>query len=372
MSFDAFGARRKTNWAGELTQAETDTLLSEIGIGTSRGYTGHEHLDRTGLIHMNGRVYDPTLGRFLSADPIVQAPYFSQSYNRYTYVWNNPLGMNDPSGYEGNDSLGEDDKEAPEPEPEKKREKPKPGVHRLHAGNGYSIVYGDGSSDDGESEGARSDQEESEEPEEGELTTELIRGDSNSSEILEEGVLGQEGMTAEEYLAAVENGLWEEAPVIEGFANNSEVNAAAGRVNSASSSSSGDVVADPRYIAVMKTISRATARASLAKGVGDAEKFLALSLDSSGNAVVSRIGILTGQGGNISSFISGAGAIAHVHYKGLLQPPVGGDHSAVKFRGISSFVIGYRGRRVWEVGRIGGDYKTRSISGSNPGKWRNY
>ncbi len=44
MSFDAFGARRKTNWAGELTQAETDTLLSEIGIGTSRGYTGHEHL----------------------------------------------------------------------------------------------------------------------------------------------------------------------------------------------------------------------------------------------------------------------------------------------------------------------------------------
>ncbi len=195
MSFDAFGARRKTNWAGELTQAETEALLSDvgIGIGTSRGYTGHEHLDRTGLIHMNGRVYDPTLGRFLSADPIVQAPYFSQSYNRYTYVWNNPLGMNDPSGYEGNDSLGEDDKEAPEPEPEKKREKPKPGVHRLHAGNGYSIVYGDGSSDDGESEGARSDQEESEEPEEGELTTELIRGDSNNGEILEEGVLGQEG-----------------------------------------------------------------------------------------------------------------------------------------------------------------------------------
>ncbi len=113
MSFDAFGARRKTNWAGELTQAETEALLSDVGIGTSRGYTGHEHLDRTGLIHMNGRVYDPTLGRFLSADPIVQAPYFSQSYNRYTYVWNNPLGMNDPSGYEGNDSFGEDDKEAP-------------------------------------------------------------------------------------------------------------------------------------------------------------------------------------------------------------------------------------------------------------------
>ncbi len=99
MSFDAFGARRKTNWAGELTQAETETLLAEIGIGTSRGYTGHEHLDRTGLIHMNGRVYDPTLGRFLSADPLVQAPYFSQSYNRYTYTFNNPLILTDPSGY---------------------------------------------------------------------------------------------------------------------------------------------------------------------------------------------------------------------------------------------------------------------------------
>ena len=48
---------------------------------------------------MNGRVYDPVIGRFLSADPFVQAPYFSQSYNRYSYVMNNPLGGTDPSGY---------------------------------------------------------------------------------------------------------------------------------------------------------------------------------------------------------------------------------------------------------------------------------
>lgn len=182
----------------------------------------------------------------------------------------------------------------------------------------------------------------------------------------------QKGMNAEEYLAAVENGLWENAPVIEGFANNSEVNAAASRVNSASSSTSGNVVADPRYIAFMKTISRATARASLAKGIGDAEKFLALSMDASGNVVVTRVGVLTGQGGSISSFISGAGAVAHVHYRGLVQPPVGGDHSAVKFRGISSFVIGHRGRNIWEVGRIDGAYQTRSVNGSSPGRWRNY
>lgn len=52
-----------------------------------------------GLIHMGGRVYDPVLGRFTSADPIVQAPSNSQSYNRYSYCINNPLSLTDPSGY---------------------------------------------------------------------------------------------------------------------------------------------------------------------------------------------------------------------------------------------------------------------------------
>jgi hypothetical protein len=48
---------------------------------------------------MNGRVFDPTLGRFLSADPFVDDAGDSQSYNRYSYVSNNPLGYTDPSGY---------------------------------------------------------------------------------------------------------------------------------------------------------------------------------------------------------------------------------------------------------------------------------
>jgi len=48
---------------------------------------------------MNGRIYDPTLGRFLQADPHVQAPMNSQSYNRYSYVLNNPMSYTDPSGY---------------------------------------------------------------------------------------------------------------------------------------------------------------------------------------------------------------------------------------------------------------------------------
>jgi hypothetical protein len=48
---------------------------------------------------MNGRVYDPQIGRFLSADPYIQSPYNTQSYNRYSYVMNNPLKYTDPSGY---------------------------------------------------------------------------------------------------------------------------------------------------------------------------------------------------------------------------------------------------------------------------------
>jgi hypothetical protein len=48
---------------------------------------------------MNGRVYDPVLGRFLSADPIVDDVYDSQSHNPYSYCANNPLNTIDPSGY---------------------------------------------------------------------------------------------------------------------------------------------------------------------------------------------------------------------------------------------------------------------------------
>ena len=56
-------------------------------------------VDGVGIIHMNGRIYDPTLGRFLQADPFIQAPYNTQSLNRYSYVMNNPLNATDPSGY---------------------------------------------------------------------------------------------------------------------------------------------------------------------------------------------------------------------------------------------------------------------------------
>src|SRR5690606_37568243 len=64
-----------------------------------RAYTGHENVEGLDIIHMNGRIYYPTLAHFMQADPIVQAPGNSQSYNRYSYVLNNPLSYTDPSGY---------------------------------------------------------------------------------------------------------------------------------------------------------------------------------------------------------------------------------------------------------------------------------
>jgi len=66
---------------------------------TKRGYTGHEHIDDS-LIHMNGRVYDSAIGRFISADPNIFHPFMTQNFDRYSYVMNNPLKYIDPSGFD--------------------------------------------------------------------------------------------------------------------------------------------------------------------------------------------------------------------------------------------------------------------------------
>lgn len=91
-SYDAFGKARQPNW----DPAPIGSLVATAG---NFGFTGHEEIGEVGLIHMNGRVYDAELGRFLSADPHIQFDKVEQSYNRYTYVNNNPLRYNDPSGY---------------------------------------------------------------------------------------------------------------------------------------------------------------------------------------------------------------------------------------------------------------------------------
>ncbi|MBI4649586.1 MAG: RHS repeat-associated core domain-containing protein [Bacteroidia bacterium] len=90
LSYDAYGNRRNPA-DGSFTNVPLSNIIA-------RGFTGHEHIDEFGLINMNGRVYDPVLGRFLSPDNYVQAPDYTQSLNRYTYCINNPLKYKDPEG----------------------------------------------------------------------------------------------------------------------------------------------------------------------------------------------------------------------------------------------------------------------------------
>ena len=91
LSYDAWGKRRFPTGADDTTGSITSQ--------TSRGFTGHEELDSVGLVHMNGRAYDPLVGRMISADPTVPDPINAQAWNRYSYVGNDPLAFTDPSGF---------------------------------------------------------------------------------------------------------------------------------------------------------------------------------------------------------------------------------------------------------------------------------
>ncbi len=92
LSYDAWG--RVRNPSNQISYAPDKEPVLFLG----RGYTGHEHLPCFGLINMNGRLYDPAVGRFLSPDNYVQLPDFTQNFNRYSYCLNNPLKYNDPDG----------------------------------------------------------------------------------------------------------------------------------------------------------------------------------------------------------------------------------------------------------------------------------
>ena len=98
-SFDAWGRRRNpADWT--YTGFSTPVMLH-------RGYTMHEHIDEFKLINMNGRIYDAVLGRFMQADNQVQNPGFLQTFNKYAYVFNNPLSYTDPTGWAGGSGNGQ-------------------------------------------------------------------------------------------------------------------------------------------------------------------------------------------------------------------------------------------------------------------------
>jgi RHS repeat-associated protein len=92
LSYDAWGKRRFPDG--------TDDPTGSITSQTTRGFTGEEELSVSGLVHLNGRVYDPLLARMTSADPTV-LPMNAQGWNRYSYVYNRPLKFDDPSGFCG-------------------------------------------------------------------------------------------------------------------------------------------------------------------------------------------------------------------------------------------------------------------------------
>jgi RHS repeat-associated protein len=87
--YDPFGAR--TNLYGDpLTTTPGDVQI---------GFNGLDHDDELGLINQRGRVYNPSLRRFLTPDPIISNPLNGQTYNPYSYVRNDPVNRIDPSGY---------------------------------------------------------------------------------------------------------------------------------------------------------------------------------------------------------------------------------------------------------------------------------
>ena len=137
LSYDVWGQRRNPSGSDDANYALK-------GTQDRTGYTGQEHLDELDLVHLNGRVYDPIIGRFTSADPNIPDPTNHQSFNRYSYVLNNPLAYTDPSGFmmeevtpsntlepgtgsgtNENQPPSEDGSPAPEPKPDKKKEEEK-------------------------------------------------------------------------------------------------------------------------------------------------------------------------------------------------------------------------------------------------------
>ena len=93
-NFAAYGERRNpADWSVGIGNEPAIAAL------TQRGFQEHTHLDASSLIHLGGRVLDAKFGRFLSADPTVPHPGSTQSFNRYSFVQNNPLSRIDPSGF---------------------------------------------------------------------------------------------------------------------------------------------------------------------------------------------------------------------------------------------------------------------------------
>jgi RHS repeat-associated protein len=99
-SFDAWGKQRNADWS------DNATCSSGLTAPTTRGFTSQEDIASLCLVNLNARLYDPSIGRFLSADSFIADPTDPQAYNRYTYVNNRPLSLTDPTGHVGDTPFG--------------------------------------------------------------------------------------------------------------------------------------------------------------------------------------------------------------------------------------------------------------------------
>jgi RHS repeat-associated protein len=82
-------------------QLDAQSNIDSTSRYTDRGFTGHQELADLGLIHMNARLFDPLTGKFLSADSHITNSHNLQSFNRFSYCFNNPMGCTDPTGHDG-------------------------------------------------------------------------------------------------------------------------------------------------------------------------------------------------------------------------------------------------------------------------------
>ncbi|MFH1016676.1 MAG: RHS repeat-associated core domain-containing protein [Pseudomonadota bacterium] len=75
---------------------------------SSLGFTGQRLDDETGLIYLHARYYDPVIGRFTSADPLI-SPQHPSGLNPYEYAFNNPINNTDVSGKSAEQTQAEQD-----------------------------------------------------------------------------------------------------------------------------------------------------------------------------------------------------------------------------------------------------------------------
>lgn len=86
---------------GEHRTPDNWNIISTADTGDAYGFTGQRHLPEFSLYQFVGRIYDTDQGRFTGPDPIVSQPGNWKNYNPYTYVYNDPMGWTDPSGWSG-------------------------------------------------------------------------------------------------------------------------------------------------------------------------------------------------------------------------------------------------------------------------------